>query len=73
MSKVLFGVVSILMLICGFLYYQNKNLATLNQAYELRDAEQKDAIESLQNDFTLQTESLLNIQSKNQEIEAEMN
>ena len=64
MSKILLGVISVLILICGFLYYQNKNLSTLNQAYELRDSEQKAAIESLQNDFTLQTESLLNIQSK---------
>jgi len=72
MSKILLGVISVLLLICGFLYYQNKNLYTLNQAYELRDSEQKAAIESLQNDFTLQTESLLNIQSRNQEIEAEM-
>jgi len=72
MSKILPGVISVLILICGFLYYQNKNLSTLNQAYELRDSEKKAAIESLQNDFTLQTESLLNIQSRNQEIEAEM-
>jgi len=34
--------------------------------------EQNIAIESLQNDFKLQTEGLLAIQSKNQAIEAEM-
>jgi len=67
------GVVGVLVLISGFLYYQNKSLAELNKAYELRDAEQKLAIESLQNDFKLQTEGLLQIQSRNQEIEAEMN
>ena len=49
------------------------NLSKLNQAFELRDQEQKEAIESLQKDFTLQTEGLLEIQLRNQEIEAEMN
>ena len=73
MSKILMGVVGVLVLISGFLYYQNKSLAELIKAYELRDAVQKLAIESLQNDFKLQTEGLLQIQSRNQEIEAEMN
>ena len=73
MSKILAGVTIVLMGICGFLYQQNKNLNALNQAYETRDAEQKLAIESLQNDFKLQTEGLLQLQTKNQEIENEMN
>tara|TARA_R110002020_G_scaffold424276_2_gene633442 strand:- start:745 stop:1140 length:396 start_codon:yes stop_codon:yes gene_type:complete len=73
MSKILIGVIAVLLVISSFLYNQNKTLTALNQAFELRNAEQKAAIESLQNDFTLQTESLLNIQSRNQKIEAEMN
>ena len=68
MSKILAGVVIVLMGICAFLYYQNKSLNALNQAFEVRDAEQKLAIESLQNDFKLQTEGLVQLQSKNQEI-----
>ena len=72
MSKILFGVIGVLVLLCSFLYWQNSRLSALNDAFELRDAEQKAAIENLQNDFTLQTNSLLEIQSKNQEIEAEM-
>ena len=36
-------------------------------------SEQKLAIESLQNDFTLQTEGLQQIQLRNQEIQGEMN
>ena len=72
MSKVLLGVVGALVLLCSFLYWQNSRLSALNDAFELRDAEQKAAIENLQNDFTLQTNSLLELQSKNQEIEAEM-
>ena len=54
------------------LWNENSKLSALNQAFELRDQEQKLAIESLQNDFTLQTEGLLAIQSRNQEIEQEM-
>jgi hypothetical protein len=72
MSKILFGVIGVLVLLCSFLYWQNSRLSALNDAFELRDAEQKAAIENLQNDFTLQTNSLLELQSKNQEIEAEM-
>ena len=72
MTNILVGIVVILMAISGFLYNQNKGLVALNQAYEVRDAQQKEAIESLQNDFELQTNGLLQMQSRNQEIEAEM-
>ena len=72
MSKVLLGVVGALVLLCSFLYWQNSRLSALNDAFVLRDAEQKAAIENLQSDFTLQTNSLLELQAKNQEIEAEM-
>ena len=70
MSKILLGVIGVLVFICSVLYWQNSRLSALNDAFELRDAEQKAAIESLQNDFALQTSSLLNLQSKNQEIES---
>ena len=72
MSKILLGVVGILFMACSFLYWQNSRLAEINQAFELRDKEQKEAIESLQNDFKLQTEGLLELQSKTQQYEAEM-
>ena len=72
MTNILVGIVVILMAVSGFLYNQNKGLVALNQAYEVRDAQQKEAIESLQNDFELQTNGLLQMQSRNQEIEAEM-
>ena len=72
MSKILFGVIGVLVLLCSFLYWQNSNLSALNDAFELRDAEQKAVIQNLQNDFELQTSSLLELQEKNQEIEAEM-
>lgn len=72
MSKILLGVVGVLAIALYFLWSQNSRLASLNQAFELRDQEQKAAIESLQSDFKVQTEGLLAIQSRNQEIEAEM-
>ena len=72
MSKILLGVIGALLLALSFLWIQNSRLSSLNQAFELRDQEQKAAIESLQNDFKTQTEGLLAIQSRNQEIEAEM-
>ena len=72
MSKILLGVVAVLSIALYFLWSQNSQLASLNQAFKLRDQEQKAAIESLQDDFKVQTEGLLAIQSRNQEIEAEM-
>jgi hypothetical protein len=54
------------------LWNQNSKLTALNQAFELRNQEQKLAIESLQSDFALQTEGLLEIQARNQEIQQEM-
>ena len=72
MSKVLIGIIVVMALISYLLWNENSKLSALNQAFELRDQEQKLAIESLQNDFTLQTEGLLAIQSRNQEIEQEM-
>ena len=55
-----------------FLWNENSKLAELNQAFELRDKEQKAAIETLQQDFKTQTEGLLEIQKRNNEIEQEM-
>ena len=72
MSKVLIGIIVVLVLSSYLLWNENSKLSVLNQAFELRNQEQKLAIESLQNDFTLQTDSLLQIQSRNQEIEQEM-
>ena len=72
MSKILLGVVAVLSIALYFLWSQNSRLASLNQAFELRDQEQKAAIDSLQNDFKVQTEGLLAIQSRNQEIEVQM-
>ena len=72
MAKVFLGVIGVLLSLSGFLYYQNQKLSALNQAFDLRDQEQKATIQTLQKDFALQTQGLLNLQNKNQEIELEM-
>jgi len=72
MSKVLIGIIVVLGLSSYLLWNENSKLSALNQAFELRNQEQKLAIESLQNDFALQTEGLLEIQTRNQEIQQEM-
>tara|TARA_Y100001951_G_scaffold21510_1_gene16437 strand:- start:2436 stop:2834 length:399 start_codon:yes stop_codon:yes gene_type:complete len=73
MNQLLIGVILMLGIGGYFLYVQNENLKAENLAYEVRDQEQKAAIESLQQDFALQTTALTDMQKKNNEIEGEMN
>ena len=72
MSKVLIGVIAVMAIIGYFLWSENSRLSALNQAFELRDQEQKEAIKTLQEDFKTQSEGLLEIQKRNNEIELEM-
>jgi len=72
MSKVLVGIILVMGLTTYLLWNENSKLSALNQVFELRNQEQKLAIESLQNDFATQTEGLLAIQLRNQEIAQEM-
>lgn len=72
MSRILLGILTALGLFTLFLWNENSKLAELNQAFELRDKQQKEAIETLQQDFKTQTEGLLEIQKRNNEIEQEM-
>ena len=62
----------VMSLITFYLYNQNKVLSANNLALEVAVATQEEAIKSLQNDFTLQTNSLLELQGKNQAIQQEM-
>ena len=59
-------------LITFYLYNQNKVLSANNLALEGAVATQEEAIQNLQNDFQLQTSSLLDLQSRNQQIQQEM-
>ncbi len=72
MSKVLIGVIAVMSIIGYFLWNENSRLSALNQAFELRDQEQKEAIKTLQEDFKTQSEGLLEIQKRNNEIQLEM-
>ena len=72
MSKILLGILVALSLFTFFLWNENSRLAELNQAFELRDSQQKETIKTLQSDFKTQSEGLLKIQERNNEIELEM-
>ena len=80
MSKVLFGVIGAMM-ISMFSYYQFFVVPMKNKieeqtkvilAQELRDREQKAAIESLQNNMQKTSEALKGLQVKNQKYEEDM-
>ena len=67
--------------VSGFLYYQFSVVPMKNKleeqaqviiAQDLRDKEQKAAIESIQNNLAVTTESLRGLQIQNQQYEAEM-
>ena len=72
MSRILLGVIAVLGLFTFFLWNENSKLAELNQAFDLRDQEQKLALKTVTEDFALQTSSLNNLQTKNNAIELEM-
>ena len=73
MSKVLIGVVFVLAGISYYLFTQNQTLTANNLALEGAIATQEQAIESLQNDFALQTGELKKLSLKNQAAEKELN
>ena len=73
MSKILIGVILIMSLGGYYLWNENGKLKSLNQAFELRDKEQAETIVRLQEDFSEQTEGLLAIQERSNEIQKEMN
>ena len=72
MSKILIGVIVIMGLGGYFLYNKNIELQKLNAAYEVRDAEQRAAIEAIQETLETTTKALTGLQVKNQQYEAEM-
>ena len=80
MSKILMSII-MAMGVSGFLYYQFSVVPMKNKleeqaqviiAQDLRDQEQKAAIESIQNNLAVTTESLRGLQIQNQQYEAEM-
>ena len=67
------GVILVMGLSGWFLYTKNIELRSLNSAFELRDAEQKETIATITESYQTQGIALSELTSKNAEIEGEMN
>lgn len=73
LNKILIGVIIVMGLGGYFLYNKNQELIKLNAAFEVRDAEQRAAIEAVQNSLEKTSKELTGLQIKNQQYEEEMN
>ena len=73
MSKVLLGIVAVLLAISYYLYSQNQILQANNVALESAVATQEEAIKSIQADFELQTQQLQDLRVKSQIAQRELN
>jgi len=72
MSKVLLGVVAVLLAVSYYLYSQNQILQTNNAVLEGAVATQEEAIKSIQADFELQTQQLQDLSVKSQKAQREL-
>ena len=72
LSKVLIGILVAVSFAGYILYNKNIELVALNQAFELRNAEQIATIEAIQNNLQKTTTALSGLQVKNQQYEVEM-
>ena len=73
MSKVLVGIVLVLLAISYYLYNQNQILQSNNITLEGAIATQEEAIKSIQADFELQTQQLQDLNVKSQKAQRELN
>jgi len=73
MNQFLFGIILILSLGCWWLWQENQVLNANNAQLEGAVATQEETIATLQTDFAKQGAALGDLQSKNNEIELEMN
>lgn len=73
MNQFFLAIILVLSLGCYYLWNANQVLTANNIKLEQAVATQEEAINSLQNDFALQTESLNALQLKSQEAQKEMN
>ena len=73
MSKVLLGVVAVLLAVSSYLFNQNQILQTNNAVLEGAVATQEEAIKSIQEDFELQTQQLQDLTIKSQVAQRELN
>ena len=73
LSKMLIGIVIALSIGGYFLYNKNQELIQLNVAFELKHAEQAAAIESITENFEVQSNALTSLSEENAVIQGEMN
>ena len=73
MNQFFIGLILILGIACYWLYSENRTLATNNMLLEGAVAEQEAAIESLQQDFAVQTEALQTQTLLSQQAQRELN
>ena len=73
MAKFLIGIIFIMAAGGWFLYNKNLELVELNNAYEVRDVDQRAAILAIQNQMETTQQAIQNLQRKNQEYETQMN
>tara|TARA_R110002012_G_scaffold140925_1_gene298624 strand:- start:89 stop:484 length:396 start_codon:yes stop_codon:yes gene_type:complete len=72
-SKVLLGVIGILMVASYYFYSQNQILVANNASLKSAVATQEEAIKSIQEDFKLQTQQLQDLTVKSQIAQRELN
>jgi len=72
-SKVLLGVIGILMVASYYFYSQNQILVANNASLKGAVATQEEAIKSIQEDFKLQTQQLQDLTVKSQIAQRELN
>ena len=73
MSKVLLGVVAVLLAVSYYLFSQNQILQANNASLESAVATQEEAIKSIQQDFEVQTQQLQDLTVKSQAAQRELN
>ena len=73
LNKILIGVIVVMGLGGYFLYNKNQELIKLNAAFEVRDSEQRAALEAIQNSLEKTSKELTGLQVRNQQYEEEMN
>ena len=72
MSKVLLGVVAVLLAVSYYLFSQNQILQANNASLESAVATQEEARKSIQQDFELQTQQLQDLTVKSQAAQSEL-
>ena len=72
MSKVLLGVVAVLLAVSYYLFSQNQILQANNASLESAVATEEEAIKSIQQDFEVQTQQLQDLTVKSQAAQREL-